>query len=233
MHLLYVDEAGAASDISQSFFILAGVSVFERKTHWIEQQLNAIAERFNPSNPHEIEVHGSPMGTGKGVWRKFPQSEREQAIKDTLRLGIVDQPSNAVRLFGSVVKKSKLAGSDPVIESFEQITSRFDMFLSRLHHLYNDTQRGLMIFDESSTEQRIQTLAREFKYQGHTFGKTRNFSEVPVFLNSKASRLIQLADLVAYSIFRHFEHQDSQYFDVIKHRFDLADGIQHGFYVNI
>ncbi|MGS0743761.1 DUF3800 domain-containing protein [Glaciimonas sp. GG7] len=33
MYLLYVDESGSASDASQEYFILAGVSVFERQTH--------------------------------------------------------------------------------------------------------------------------------------------------------------------------------------------------------
>jgi hypothetical protein len=233
MHLLYVDESGSASDVSQTYFVLAGVSVFERQTHWIEQKLNEIATRFGTISPHELELHGSPMRSGKGIWRKIPQADREQAIKDALQFGIADQGVNAVRLFSTVVKKSKLVGIDPVVHSFEQITSRFDMFLSRCHTKYEDTQRGLMLFDESSTEQRIQTLAREFKYNGHSYGKTRNYSEVPVFLDSRASRLIQLADLVAYSIFRHYEYQDSQYFDIFKHRFDYADGVQHGLYTNI
>lgn len=87
----------------------------------------------------------------------------------------------------------------------------------------------MMLFDESSTEKQLQKLAREFKQNGHTFGKTRNYAEVPVFLDSRASRLIQLADLVAYSIFRHFEHADSQYWDILKGRFDVDEGVKHGF----
>lgn len=234
MHLLYVDESGSAADASQKHFILAGVSVFERQTHWIEQTLNDIATRFDPINPHSLELHGSPMRSGKDGWRKIPRLDREQAIKDALQLSVADQThNNAVRLFGSVVNKSKLEGIDPVFHSFEQMTSRFDMFLQRRYTKHKDPQRGLMLFDESSTEQRIQTLAREFKYNGHTYGKTRNYSEVPVFLDSRASRLIQLADLVAYSMFRHYEHGDSQYFDIFKHRFDSEGGVEHGLFVDL
>jgi len=53
-------------------------------------------------------------------------------------------------------------------------------------------------------------------------------AEVPVFVDSRASRLVQLADLVAYATFRHFERGDSQFFDVFKHRFDEVGGIVHG-----
>ena len=50
-------------------------------------------------------------------------------------------------------------------------------------------------------------------------------------LNEIATRLIQLADLVAYAMFRAFEHDDHTYFDVIRHRFDYEGGVEHGLYV--
>jgi hypothetical protein len=229
MHLLYVDESGSAADKSQRYFVLAGVAVFERKTHWIEQHLNAIANTVNPDNPHDIEFHGSPIRSGKGIWRRFKQTERDDIIKAALIAGISNEKS--VRLFACVVEKAADSGRDPVHCCFEQLAMRFDMFLQRLHTKYHDTQRGLMLFDESSTEKRLQTLAREFKTNGHAHGKTHNYAEVPVFLDSKATRLIQLADLVAYAIFRQFEHGDSQYWNIIKGRFDTDNGTQHGLVV--
>ena len=89
----------------------------------------------------------------------------------------------------------------------------------------------MILFDESATENRIQQLAREFKYTGHSFGLTRNYAEVPVFLDSRASRLIQLADLVAYAVFRRYEHDDSSLYSVVAKCFDTEGGVQHGLYV--
>jgi hypothetical protein len=48
------------------------------------------------------------------------------------------------------------------------------------------------------------------------------------FVDSRASRLVQLADLVAYATFRWFERDDVQFFDLIKDRFDREGGIVHG-----
>lgn len=228
MHLLYVDESGSIADSTQKYFVLTGVSVFERQTHWIEQKLNTIAERFAPGNPHAVELHGAPMRGGSGLWRTFPVVDRTTAIIDSLQSGIADQKNFGVNLFSVVIDKSKLLGVDPVEHAFEQLTSQFDLFLKRLHQKHRNSQRGLMIFDKSSTEQRLQTLAREFKYSGHSLGKTANYAEVPVFLDSRASRLIQLADLAAYAVFRHFERNDSQFFNVIQHCFDSEGGVQHG-----
>ncbi|UOD27353.1 DUF3800 domain-containing protein [Massilia violaceinigra] len=228
VHLLYVDESGSVTDASQRYFVLAGVSVFERTTHWIELALDKIARKADPITPDDRELHGSPMRSGKGFWRQFDLATREGLIKEVLNAGVMQQ-QKGVRLFACVVEKSAIAGRDPVELCFEQIAMSFDLFLQRCHTRHQDTQRGMMLFDESSTEKQLQKLAREFKHNGHTFGKTRNYAEVPVFLDSRASRLIQLADVVAYSIFRHFEHADSQYWDILKDRFDVDDGVKHGF----
>lgn len=231
MHLFYVDESGSVTDPAQKHFVLAGVAVFERKTHWIEQKLNEVASRFSPDDPNAIELHGSPMRSGREGWKRHPYIARLDAIKHALKLSIADHYPSGVRLFGAVIKKDAIAGQDPVIVAFEQVTSRFDLFLKRLHNKHEDSQRGIMLFDKSSTEQRIQTLAREFKYTGHSWGRTNNYAEVPVFLDSKASRLIQLADLVAYALFRFYEYGDNSFYDVIKDCFDAEGGVKHGLYV--
>lgn len=231
MHLLYLDESGSVADPGQKYFVLAGISVFERKTHWVEQELNDIAARFCPHDPHTIELHGSPMRSGRGEWKGFQRQDREQAIKDALDVGVRANYPKGVRLFGAVIKKDTLHGSDPVEHAFQQLANRFDLFLMRLHQKHSDSQRGIILFDKSTTEQRIQTLSREFKYSGHAWGKIKNYAEVPVFLDSKASRLIQLADLVAYALFRFHEHNDNSYYDVIKYCFDSEGGVEHGLYV--
>jgi hypothetical protein len=231
MHLLYLDESGSVTDPNQEYFVLAGVCVFERKTHWVEQELNTIASRFAPKNPYSIELHGSPMRSGRDGWKNFPLDDRLQAMKDALKFGVQNSYPNGIRLFGAVVKKSSLAGTDPVEHAFEQLSSRFDLFLKRIYAKHQDAQRGIFLFDKSSTEQRIQTLSREFKYSGHAWGKTKNIAEVPVFLDSKASRLIQLADLVAFALYRFHEHNDNSFYDIIKYCFDREGGVEHGLYV--
>ncbi|MDK4700477.1 DUF3800 domain-containing protein [Kingella negevensis] len=80
-------------------------------------------------------------------------------------------------------------------------------------------------------EKAIQLLAREFKNDGHSYGKLRNFAEVPLFLDSQSSRLIQLADLVSHAIYRPFAHDDAVLYDIIKDCFDAHNGYTHGLFV--
>ncbi|MFQ4139274.1 DUF3800 domain-containing protein [Nodosilinea sp. PGN35] len=228
MYLLYVDESGTTHDQNQQYFVLAGFCVFERQGFWIANELDQIAARFDPADPANIELHGSPMFGGRGQWRSYPKEVRHLAIEDALKVFLQSHPSN--RLFASVIKKAAVSPRDPVEVTFEQLASRFDKYLMRLHR-NSDTQRGIIIFDKSTYETTIQALATDFRTIGYTWGIIRNFSEVPLFLDSKASRLIQLADLIAYAIFRNFEKGDSRFFSIIESRFDSEGGIIHGLHV--
>ena len=228
MYLLYVDESGTTHDPNQQYFVLAGFCVFERQGYWISNQLDQIAARFDPADPAAVELHGSPMFGGRGQWRSHPKEDRHQAIEDALKVFLQSHPSN--RLFASVIKKAAVSPKDPVEAAFEQLASRFDKYLMRLHR-NSDTHRGIIIFDKSTYETTIQSLATDFRTIGYTWGVIRNFSEVPLFLDSKASRLIQLADLIAYAVFRHFEKGDNRFFPIIEPRFDSEGGVVHGLHI--
>ena len=131
------------------------------------------------------------------------------------------------RLFGVVVDKLALSPQDPVEYAFEQLCNRFDRFLARLYR-QGINQKGLIVLDRSTQETRLQSLASEFRTLGHRWGVTRNLVDVPLFVDSKATRCIQYADLVAYSIRRKYESGDSEFFDAISGRFDSEGGIVHG-----
>jgi Protein of unknown function (DUF3800) len=228
MYLLYADESGSVGDPQQRFFVLAGFCVFERQGYWIARELEKIAARFSSADPASVELHGNPMNTGKGIFRHFTKSDRIKAIEDALKVLLAAHPGN--RLFASVVRKTKVSPRDPVEFAFEQISSRFDHYLTRLHKSGNP-QRGVILFDKTTYESTLQSLATDFRTIGHKWGVIRNFAEVPLFLDSRASRLIQLADLVAYALFRFYESGDDKFFSIIRNRFDSEGGITHGLHI--
>ena len=56
----------------------------------------------------------------------------------------------------------------------------------------------------------------------------RNLADVPLFVDSKATRLIQYADLVSYALWRKFEKGDDEFFKVTAGDFDSEGGVVHG-----
>jgi hypothetical protein len=228
MYLLYIDDSGLVVDKRCNHCVLAGFAVYETKPYWIEQALNAIVNNYLPTYP-DIELHGSPMHSGHKEWRGIPRNIRESIIMEVLHIIASDRD---IRLFASVIAKSATPNIDISGDLFTQVASRFDMFLGRIYKRDQNPQRGIAIFDKSTSELTIQRLSHVFTTTGHQWGKRlNNFAEVPLFLDSKMSRSIQMADLIAYSIFRHFEYQDSKYFSIIQNCFD-ADGKDiHGLHI--
>lgn len=86
----------------------------------------------------------------------------------------------------------------------------------------------MMLLDQSAYETPLQTLARDFRRLGTRWGGVHQIAEVPVFVNSAASRLVQMADHVAYATFRRYHAKDAQYFDIICPKFDSVDNVVHG-----
>ena len=102
------------------------------------------------------------------------------------------------------------------------------MYLNRIYHETKQSHKGLIVFDKSAYESSLQKLSLEFRQQGTRWRNVKNIREVPFFVDSRASRLIQLADHVAYSVFRRYNAGDLTYFNCIENRFDNHQGIIHG-----
>ena len=68
MHLLYLDEAGSVTDSSQRHFILAGIALFERQTHWLQTELDNLVKSLG--HPDRPELHASQIFNGRGWWRR-------------------------------------------------------------------------------------------------------------------------------------------------------------------
>lgn len=224
MHLLYLDDSGAVRNANDRHIILAGLSIFERSGHWLSAQMDELAAKLWPSNPASLEFHGTEIFSGKKQWRGIKREDREAAYLTAL--GYLTKSANT-RLFCAAVHRQATGVDDPMELAFEHVASRFDRMLGRFHKNGN-TQRGLIVLDESAYETSLQALTSQFQFHGHKWGQLYNLAEVPLFVNSKATRLIQYADLVAHASRRYFELGDSTYFDVIKNSFDSVGGERLG-----
>ncbi|HRD46039.1 MAG TPA: hypothetical protein PLF78_06100 [Caulobacter sp.] len=180
MHLLYLDDSGSVQNRTDTHIILAGLAVGERDPHWIGRDLDSIAQKIWPDNPLGLEFRGADMFSGKKHWRGQERQVRQDAFKAALKV-IADRTT--VRLFGCAVRCDATGGDDPMEFAFEVVAARFDQMLGRLHARGN-TQRGLIILDESAYETSLQTLTLDFRRNGHRWGRLNNLSEVPLFVDS-------------------------------------------------
>lgn len=230
MHILYVDDSGSVGDATQRYLVLGAVSVYERGIYHLINQTDQCVAGFKLGQPDEIELHGTDMYGGRGKpWSGMKvRSEREALI--TCALDTLVSYHAAVRLFSIVVDKAAVSPRDPIELAFEELCNRFNLFLQRVRNRTGEDQKGLVVMDESKHEKPLQRLARNFRTSGGRWGQFRHLAEVPLFVDSKATRIIQLADLVAWSTFRKYEFSDGRFFDPLIPRFDQDGGVIHGLF---
>lgn len=231
MYLLYIDGSGSVKNPNENYFILGGISVFERQIFHLIKSIDEFVESLGLGPPEEIELHASVIANGKAKpWKGVPRKKRLQIIEEALATILPNHRS--CKLFAVAVHKEQRAPNDPVEYAFEEICNRFNL---QLHRVYNreraseGAQRGLVLMDKSENyESALQNLARKFRIQGTRWGNLRNMAEVPLFVDSEASRIVQIADLVAWAVWRRYEYQDTRYFDKIVSHFDSEGGVLHG-----
>jgi len=225
MHLLYIDGSGTVKNPNETYFVLAGVAVFERQIYHIIKEIDEFVRDFNLEDSEAAELHASDMASGKArPWKTMRRSRRLEIINSAL--DILSGTHRSVRLFAIAVHKQAVAPQDPVEYAFEEICNRFDLRLTRRGT--EERQRGLVVMDKSHYENTLQNLAQGFRESGTRWGKLRNLAEVPLFVDSRMSRIIQLADLAAWATWRRYERGDTGYFDRIVSRFDTEGGVIHG-----
>ena len=227
MYLLYLDESGSVRNPDEHHFVLAGIAVFERQIYHLISMTDQFVNSLGLGDVHDVELHGSVMANGnRRPWKGIPRRQRLETIASSLNL--LENAHRSVVAFAVVVDKEAVSPEDPVEYAFEEICNRFNLFLGRLRTRGGDQHRGLVVMDKSHYEGTLQGLARRFREEGARWGKFRNLAEVPLFVDSTASRLIQIADLLAWAVWRRYEHGDTRFFDRIVRRFDNEGGVIHG-----
>ena len=227
MYILYLDGSGSVKNPGERYFVLAGVAVSERQIGHLIAETDRFVGTLRLDAADAVELHGSVMANGsKRPWKGMVRKNRLAIIDSAL--GLLADAHGSVAAFAVAVDKNAVSPEDPVEYAFEEICSRFNLFLNRIWNRRREQHRGLVVMDESHYEGALQTLAHRFRTEGTRWGKLRSLPEVPLFVDSRASRLVQIADLLGWAVWRRYEYGDTRYFDRIVNRFDREGGVLHG-----
>jgi len=229
MYLLYLDDSGSANNLAENNLVIGGLAVFERDIRWFVTQMDNLAKEIEPDNHRNIEFHASEIfSRRKAPWNRMTKDEAINVIKRVLSIAAESYERNVA--FACVIDKKSYAG-DPVKIAFEDLCSRFELKLRRENYKNENAShqhRGLIVLDRSSYETTLHEMSLNFMELGTRWSGVRNIADVPFFVDSKASRVVQIADHIAYSVFRRYERGDSSYLDLIMHKFDSEEGTIHG-----
>lgn len=239
MYLLYLDESG--SHVGSPALVLAGVAVHEQDAWSMQLDLHGVLRSRLPQglNPADFELHAneikSPVKTIRGkkvrsAWSQVPISTRFDVMRATYQLLATFRgcdPRYPHALFGAVVDPQY---ADREKRAYEEVLHKFDEMLNRQAIQSGVHQRGIVIHDRRLLLERdVQTWTEAWRHAAGRIGKLTHFTDVPMFADSKASRLIQAADFVAWGLYRYYgDARDESWIRPAWGRFDNANGQMHG-----
>lgn len=106
--------------------------------------------------------------------------------------------------------------------AFEQVVTRFNTFMERRGAT---TDCGLIVQDNNeSAARRLTELMLRFHAAGTKFKEIPRIVETPLFVDSRFTSLVQMADLGGYATRRFFERGERDLFSRIYPRIDRVDG---------
>lgn len=238
MYLLYLDDSGSTQNKTEKHLILAGLIIHESSMYHINDELEKLANKFNADRYPDFEFHASEIVAGKtDPWENMDTTARKSVVKSVLKIAAKECAFTGKSTILGVAVEKGLFKEDPMQIAFEEMASRFNKFINRKYHESCENggtvehDRGLIILDKSSDEKSLQKAAACYRKRGTRWKQTTdNMQEAPMFVDSKASSAIQIADHIAYALFRYYERQDCQYISEILHSIDkdAQTGLLHG-----
>lgn len=225
MYLLYVDESGDPRN-SNEHFVLGGIAVHETAIPALSRQVERVAATHlapHLASLRGLELHAQAIRSSKGGWRGIPRDVKTSILRAMpTTIGRFARRADCA-LFAVAYAPGAVPDVDPLERAFEELLLRFNSKLIR-----QSDDRGIVVVDEARYESTLQPLVRKWSISGIRQRKLGRIVEVPLFVDSHATRLTQAADFVSHGVWRHYEHGDSSMFDPLVEGFDQAGGVRHG-----
>jgi hypothetical protein len=220
MYLFYLDESGSPAGWNdQDNFVLGAIAVHEGQVRRLSEELGNVQQRFFPSIQIPLEFHASHIHGARDRYRTMQPSDRV-ALLDAAYNVIANAAFPSLIVFITAIHVSAVQSDRQALgDCLEDICDCFNSFLVR-EHRRGYTNKGLLIMDRSGRESAIRELMTGFQCQGTRRGYLGNIIDVPYFADSSHTRMLQLADLVAFAGGRYFNQNDRTYLDKILARID-------------
>lgn len=225
MHVLALDESGIHP--GAKVMLVAGLAVHEADARRLERALHTVVVDNLAGLPgldaHAHELHAADLKTprkGKPASAGFPPTRdsewltvsgerRLKIMADAYRVLREFEPSDPelpVRVFGAVVERSHKEFKTAERYVYDHVLHRFDEMLRRFSKERGTPERGVVLHDRSpDREKAIQQMAAGWQRTG---ARLEALVQLPLFVDSRASRLVQAADFVSHAIGRAYAASD-------------------------
>jgi hypothetical protein len=214
MYLVYFDETGNTgnnlNDPQQPIFLLCAMLVHKDRWQALESDLQRLCDnRFGDvSDCDGFEIHASHIRNGIGLFRKMPVADRI-AFRDELLQAAIDAD---VKLICRSIEKKRFrrwmlrtfgtgVTINPHVVAFALVAQVVNQYLKE--------QKSLGIFISDENKEIVADVEKSIRLlRGDTSAlQLDRVIEKGFFIDSRASLVLQLCDLCAYSLRKSEEQQ--------------------------
>lgn len=217
MHFFYLDESGDTgknlADQEQPIFVLAGLSVADKKWNNTKEQLDEIIENYFDRNiPDNFELHSSQLLSPKGEGHFQGHAIERRLELVTSLLDLIDNLGHQIHFYA--IDKKKMAAANchfetifdhktPYLLSFEYLITYMNWHVKEN---LGQSARGMIVLDEKEEHhESIESIIHNRRYQVAANQKVKWIVEFSYPVDSRKNPMIQLSDLVALCIRRFLE----------------------------
>lgn len=217
MHFFYLDESGDTGanlhDAQQPIFVLAGMSVADKKWNNTKERLDAvIADYFKGNVPENFEVHSHQLlsPNGEGFFADHPIEDRLKLVKDLLNL--IVELGHYVHYYA--IEKSSLENANcqyqTVYDTCHPYLLSFDYLITYMNwHVKENlgqSARGMIVMDEKEEHHNsVEKIIQNRRFEVPANQKVKWIVEFSYPIDSRKNPMIQLSDLIALCIRRFME----------------------------
>lgn len=217
MHFFYLDESGDTganlADAAQPIFVLAGLSVADKKWNNTKESLDKIvSDYFKAVVPANFELHATELLSphGEGPFAGHPIADRLTLVRKLLAL--LDELGHYAHVFA--IEKSKVAVSkcefathynakNPYLVAFDYLITYINWHVKEN---LGQSARGMLVLDEKPEHHAsIEAIIHHRRFNVPAIQKVKWIVEFSYPVDSKKNPMIQLSDLVALCVRRFLE----------------------------
>jgi len=221
-------------------FVLGGIAIHERDAWHLQNRLDGVMTARLPQgfNPLNFEFHASELkgprpavpGRRPSEWIQIPPPTRFgilYAVYNAIATFQAQDAAHPVALFGASVQS---VYQDREVRAYEEVLNRFDEMLTRNGNQSGHHEMGIVIHDRAVLERDLQLQTDTWRHVAGRIGRLTHLADVPLFADSRATRLIQAADLVTWALWRYYglAVPDARWVTPLWRHFDSYGGVMHG-----
>jgi len=226
MFSFYADESGTA-DIhdERPWYVLLAVGLDDKNWPWIENAVKDLKHRYFPGWPlHKVEIHSNDIRRAKlDQYPPNPFSTLDEASVKAFSeelYGLID--AAPLEWCASAIHKPRAIRKHGIASASELFKLAYVLLMERLHGwCAREGTVGRIFIDQQETNllggafhELVETDHFNLRERGSTWQKLDNIIERPYFVDSCRSSHMQLADVLAYNVYRrcHFDVPTYSYF---------------------